>query len=79
MTSHPNEFPSITEICTSVKNLGYGIRQRIRLYGEEFEVLSDPFPDAEGVAVQVKTEKDVVRVLRVPATVLQNVKGRRAA
>jgi hypothetical protein len=77
MTSHINESPTIAEVCASVKRLGYGARQRIRLYGEEFEVISDPFPEADGIAVHAKTEKDTrIRVVRLPATVLQSVKGR---
>ena len=43
MTSHPDVSPSVADICASVKRLGYGVSQRIRLYGEEFEVISDPF------------------------------------
>jgi hypothetical protein len=70
---------SVSEICADVKNLGYGVSGRIRLYGEEFEVISDPFPEADGIAVRVKTKKDSrVRVLQLPATVLQSVRGRRA-
>lgn len=76
MTSQTDESSSIAEVCASVKNLGYGNNQRIRLYGEEFEVISDPFPDAEGIAVHVKTEGDTVRIVRLPATVLQSVKGK---
>lgn len=76
MTSHPHESPSITEICASVKRLGYGASQSIRLYGEEFEVVSDPFPEAGGVALNVRTKKDGgIRVLQLPATILQSVKG----
>jgi hypothetical protein len=77
MTSHAPESPSLAEICTSVKNLGYGISQRVRLYGEDFEVVSDPFPEGGGIAVRVKTaNRAEVRVMRLPATVLQSVKGR---
>jgi hypothetical protein len=69
---------SVSQICADVKNLGYGVSGRIRLYGEEFEVISDPFPEADGIAVHVKTKKDSrVRVLQLPATVLQSVRGRR--
>ena len=76
MTSDPYEFPSIKEICASVKRLGYGANQSIRLYGEEFEVISDPFPEAGGIAVSVRTKKsDSIRVIQLPATVLQSVKG----
>lgn len=76
MTSHNDECPSIAEICASVKDLGYGTNDRIRLYGEEFEVISDPFPDADGIAVHVKTQEDTVRIVRLPETVLQSVKAR---
>ena len=70
---------SVSEICRDVKNLGYGVSGRIRLYGEEFEVISDPFPEADGIAVHVKTKKDSrIRVLQLPATILQSIRGRRA-
>jgi dipeptidyl aminopeptidase/acylaminoacyl peptidase len=49
----------------------------VRLNGEEFELLSDPFPEAGGIAVNVKTKKNsTIRVLRLPATILQSVRGR---
>lgn len=76
MSSHPKEYRSSIEICASVKRLGYGANQIIRLYGEEFEVISDPFPEAGGIAVTVRTKKDSrIRVLGLPATILQSVKG----
>jgi len=78
MISHSGDFPSVSEICAHVKHLGYATSERIRLYGEEFQVVSDPFPEANGVAVHVTTKKDSsIRVLRIPATVLQRAKGRR--
>lgn len=77
MTRHIFEAPTVTEICAGVKRLGYGASQRIRLYGEKYEVVSDPFPDADGISVHARTERDTsVRVVRLPATVLQSVKGR---
>jgi hypothetical protein len=49
--------------------------KHIRLYGEEFEVVSDPFPEANGVAVLATTKQDsYVRVLRIPVTVLQRAR-----
>jgi hypothetical protein len=80
MTSHLNVSPSVSEICASVKRLGYGANQKIRLYGEEFEVISDPFPEAGGIAVNVKAAKGHgIRAVQIPATVLQSVKGPSAA
>jgi hypothetical protein len=77
-TSHRGDIPSVSEICAQVKHFGYATSKHIRLYGEDFEVVSDPFPEADGVAVRVTTTKDAsIRVLRIPATVLQRAKGRR--
>jgi hypothetical protein len=76
MTSHSEQLPSIAEICAGVKRLGYGASQNIRLYGEEFEVISDPFPEAGGIAIRVKTKRsNGTRVVQLPATVLQSVRG----
>jgi len=77
MTSHLDQSSSsVVEICNSIKRLGYGASQNIRLYGEEFEVISDPFPEAGGIAVNVRTKKsNGVRILQLPATVLQSVRG----
>jgi hypothetical protein len=82
MASPNIESPTVTEICARVKNLGYSASRRVRLYGEEFEVVSDPFPEADGIAVRVTSKKDSkTRVLQIPATVLHGVKrrGRTAA
>jgi len=78
MTSHnEDEALTVAEICEHVKHLGYSTSKHIRLYGEEYEVVSDPFPEADGIAVHVTTKKNSkARVLQIPATVLQSVRGR---
>jgi hypothetical protein len=76
------DSPNFQEICSQVKELGYATSDRIRLYGEEFEVVSDPFPENGGIAVRVKSlhaQSESIRVLQLPATVLQSVTGRRRA
>jgi hypothetical protein len=74
------EAPSVTEVCARVEHLGYTKSGRIRLYGEEFEVVSEPFPYAGGIAVQARSRKDAkIRVLHLPATVVQSVKAKRAS
>lgn len=68
---------SVVEICTRVKHLGYTTSGRVRLYGEEFEVVSEPFADADGIAVHARSRKNPkVRVLRLPATVVQTARSR---
>jgi hypothetical protein len=81
MTSRNVVPPSSSEMCAHVKRLGYSTSRHIRMYGEDFEVVSDPFAEADGIAVRVTTIKDSkVRVLQIPSTVLQSVKrGRTAA
>jgi hypothetical protein len=77
MANRNIETPSVLEVCARVRHLGYAASRRVRLYGEEFEVVSDPFPEADGIAVRVTTKKDSrIRVLQIPATVLQSVRGR---
>ncbi len=77
MTSPDLKSPSVAEMCGHVKLLGYANSGRIRLYGEDFEVVSDPFPEDDGIAVRVKTKSNsMTRVLQLPATVLHSVKGR---
>lgn len=71
---------TVAEICSNVKRMGFGISQHVRLYGEEFEVVSDPFPEGDGIAVKAKTKKmPDVRIVHLPATLVQSLKGRRIA
>lgn len=80
MTSE-NDSPSVLEICANIKRMGYAASSRVRLYGEDFDVLSDPFPEAGGVAVQVKAQKDArICTLQIPTTFLRGVaRGKNAA
>lgn len=40
----------LTEVCTRVKHLGYADSKRVKIYGKEFEIVSDPFPHDGGIA-----------------------------
>jgi len=72
MTSHSDIASS--EICTRVKKLGYADSNRIRIYGEEFEIVSDPFPHGGGIAIHVRTRQESrVRILPLPAMLLRAV------
>jgi hypothetical protein len=52
--------------------LGSGVGQNIRLYGKEFEVISDPFPEAGGIAVRAKAkDSQGIHMLQLPAHVLK--------
>jgi 4-aminobutyrate aminotransferase-like enzyme len=75
MTSHNIDM---TDVCTRVKQLGYSASQRVKLYGEEYEVVSDPFVEGEGIAVRAKSKRNPsVRTVQLPSTILQGVLKRR--
>ena len=63
---------SVEEACARIKQLGYVAFRRVRIYGEEFELLSDPFPQADQIAIRAKAKSDSrVRILRLPVTIVQ--------
>jgi hypothetical protein len=67
------------EVCATIKRNGYSQSQVVRIYGEEFEILSDPFPQDSGVAVQVRSRRTLqVRALRLPAMLVQRRNDRPA-
>ena len=62
---------SVEEACARIKQLGYVASRRVRIYGEEFELLSDPFPQADQIAIRAKAKSDSrVRILRLPVTIV---------
>jgi hypothetical protein len=73
VNSSSSSLPAV-EICAQIKNFGYTTSQKIRIYGEEFEVLSDPFPSDGGIAIHVRSRRTAqARLLQLPATVIGRV------
>jgi hypothetical protein len=63
---------SVEEACARIKQLGYVASRRVRIYGEEFELLSDPFPQADQIAIRAQAKGDSrVRILRLPVSIVQ--------
>jgi len=61
------------ETCLKLISLGYARSNRVRLYGQEVELVSDPFPHREGgIAVEVAESKQATsRVVKLPLSVVQ--------
>jgi len=60
-----------SEVCARIKQFGYAASQQIRIYGEEFLVLSDPFPSDGGIAIEVRSRRtSQSRLLQLPTTVI---------
>jgi hypothetical protein len=67
------------DLCQKLKALGYTRDGRIKLYGQDFQLLSDPFDDGTAVAVKAKTAKNTnEQVLRIPKPVILAALGRTA-
>lgn len=76
MDSSQNSFVT-ADVCAHIKRSGYAQSQIVRIYGEEFEILSDPFPKDAGVAVQVRSRRtSQVRSLQLPAMLVRRANER---
>ena len=63
------------EKCSRIKGLGYGMAGHIDLYGQRFQIVSDPYPDGEGISVHVITANNSTkRALRLPVSILIGLK-----
>ena len=68
-----------SRVCARIKKMGYARSKRVRMYGQEFQVVSDPFADGGGFAVEVISLSDTrVRTLRLPHTLIHGL-GKEAA
>ena len=64
-----------TRICERLKKLGYCRHQRMRMYGEDFDLLSDPIPYETGIAVEaVSRRSSTVNQLRIPFPTLEMIR-----
>jgi hypothetical protein len=63
------------ELGEKLKALGYTHPNRIRMYGEEFDLTSNPIPEDNGFAIEAISRKSgVARRLRIPLSIVQMVK-----
>ncbi len=62
-------------ICARLQELGFAREKHIRLYGEEFHLVSNPVPDGDGFVIEgiARTSSDVRRV-RIPLSLVCTVK-----
>lgn len=68
---------SRSESCARMKNLGFHARTHIKMYGERFEIVSDPFSQGDGIAVRAIGGSDpTARTLQLPIAILLGVADR---
>jgi hypothetical protein len=64
-----------TRICERLKQLGYCRHQRMRMYGEDFDLLSDPIPHETGYAIEVVCRRSgTVKQLPIPLPTLEMIR-----
>lgn len=57
--------------CARIRDLGFKPSRHIKMYGEHFEIVSDPFSDGTGIAVHAISRTDPkIRMLRLPIALL---------
>ena len=67
------EIPKLKE---RLKALGYAVRKRIRIYGEELELTSDPQAEQNGFVVEGTSRRSgKPRRLRVPLSVVEMIRS----
>lgn len=61
-------------VCQKLQRLGYAPQQRMKLYGEEFDLISNPMPDKVGYfIVGVCRKSGGSRHIRIPISVVHTI------
>jgi hypothetical protein len=64
----------VHEVCDQLQKMGYAQSKRIRIYGQEFEAVSNPFPNESGIAIRAFSKRETTaRILQLPLPVVQMV------
>jgi hypothetical protein len=81
----PEEHPQRNQqdsLCETLKRLGYARNNQVRLYGEVFDLVSDPIRVGDDLVFvdALERKSDHVRRVSIPRTIVQMAKkDRRAA
>jgi hypothetical protein len=60
------------DTCRKLISLGYARSNRVRLYGQEVQLLSDPFSKEGEIVIEVTSQNDASpRIMKLPLSVLQ--------
>ena len=74
ISSPSQQSVELHEVCAQLQKMGYAESKRIRIYGEEFEAVSNPFPNGDGIAIRAFSKRETqARTLQLPLPVVQMV------
>ena len=76
----PSRAKPPDNLCETIKRLGYAQNNQVRLYGEVFDLVSDPVSVGDNfVFVDGLDRKGQVRRVRIPPTIVQMARIKRRA
>ncbi len=60
-----------SDSCVKIKDLGFKTSKHVKMYGERFEIVSDPFDEGDCIAVRATSGNNPeIRTLRLPTKLL---------
>jgi len=66
-----------SDSCVKIRDLGFKASMHIKMYGERFEIVSDPFDEDDCVAVRATSGSNPeIRTLRLPIAILVRLSDR---
>jgi hypothetical protein len=72
-----NPMGICSDSCTKIRELGYTVSMHIKMYGQDFEIISDPFDEGDGVAVRATSGNNPeARTLLLPVAILVGASDR---
>jgi hypothetical protein len=67
----PASGRSSAENCARIRDLGFTTSKHIKMYGEGFELVSDPFEEGDCTAVRaINGNNPAIRVPRLPVSII---------
>ena len=71
-----NECERRVFLCRKLQRLGFASEHHIRLYGEEFELISNPTPDGTGYGIDgISRKSGSLRHLRIPLSLVRTIEN----
>jgi hypothetical protein len=71
MEKRRNPVQIASDSCVKIKDLGFTTSMHIKMYGELFEIISDPFSEGDFIAVRATSGNDPeIRTVRLPVAIL---------
>src|SRR5579863_6632967 len=60
-----------SDSCIKIKDLGFTASTQIHMYGQRFEIVSEPFEEGDGISVHATSGNDPkIRTLGLPVAIL---------